>query len=630
MSNNKREPKKAKLQMRTSQQVKVRSVSESKLDYSLFDKIDGSHPWMKKMPEGYLAYSARVLPEGKVGYFNFKLAKEMGLIPKSHPEKFNKKLEKKLLETFCLQVINEYDIQHRRRFPKETIKPNKYMATRYLQLQHADKTGKTSGDGRSIWNGSVQNNGKTWDISSRGTGVTALAPGVVEAGKPLKSGSEEFGYGCGMAEVDELYSTAILSEIFYNQGIQTERMLAIIDLGKGLGIGVRAGENLIRPAHIFSYLKQGEQDSLVRSLDYLIDRQYKNNDWSFSTKHPRKYSLMLDEICNSFAHLAANLDVDYIFTWLDWDGDNVLANAGIIDYGSIRQFGLRYDQYRYDDVERFSTTLNEQKNKAQLIVQVFAQAVDFAQNGKKQSFELFKNHHSVENFQKKFEEHRLRRVLYRVGFDQNNTNHLMADHRKTVNAFVAEYDFLERKKSSEPIKEVADGVNRPALFNIRKLLRELPRFLATEKNFEKAVMDEKIFFTALFAECTPEEEQKINSNLKKRALLFQNLYKELIRSSKRRRGLQRVLTDIAVRSEKINRSSRMTGNGIIQVVSKLLKAKKLGLSNQGTHSIIQKLIHSQVFDPDISIPKFESQEDSKPKKIFQSMLELIEEHEEDL
>ena len=30
--------------------------------------------------------------------------------------------------------------------------------------------------------------------------------------------------------------------------------------------------------------------------------------------------------------------------------DVVISNAGIIDYGSVRQFGLRHDQYRYDQL----------------------------------------------------------------------------------------------------------------------------------------------------------------------------------------------------------------------------------------------------------------------------------------
>lgn len=305
----------------------------------------------------------RTLEEGKVTYFNFDLAKEMGLIESDHPHQMNRELENVLLETFAIRIINEYD-HHSGQAKKATrVKPKKFMATRYLQLQHADKTGRTSGDGRGIWNGSWTHNGKTWDVSSRGTGVTMLSPGAVEAGKPLKTGGRQFGYGCGLADVDELYGSALMSEIFHRQGIPTERVLLIIDIGKKLGIGVRTHLNLIRPAHLFGFLKQGNYKSLRQATNYLIDRQVKNKIWNMHSKGSARYQEMSEQISRAFARLSARLEMEYIFVWMDWDGDNILADGSIIDYGSVRQFGLCHDQYRYDDVDRFSTNLTEQKLK---------------------------------------------------------------------------------------------------------------------------------------------------------------------------------------------------------------------------------------------------------------------------
>jgi hypothetical protein len=182
----------------------AKKLQDSESIYAAFDKLDGRHPWMEKVPEGFVAYRVRQLNTGKVAYFNFVLAKEMGLIDSSHPQKLNETLEKQIINTFSIQIINEYDELNKKRIPSESIRPHKYMATRYLQLQHSNKRGKTSGDGRGIWNGTVQHRGTTWDVSSRGTGVTCLAPGAVEANKPLKTGGSEFGYGCGLAEIDEL------------------------------------------------------------------------------------------------------------------------------------------------------------------------------------------------------------------------------------------------------------------------------------------------------------------------------------------------------------------------------------------------------------------------------------------
>lgn len=617
--------------LKTTTQEKA-APSAKRFSYSRFDEINGKHPWMEQMPGSYITYPVRVLTQGKVSYFNFALAKEMGLIAKNHPSQYNEELDAKIIETFSLQIINEYDQQHGRRFPKDRIKENKYMATRYLQLQHADKTGKTSGDGRSIWNGCIENNGQLWDVSSRGTGVTALAPGAVEAGKPLKSGCEDFGYGCGMAEIDELYGTAIMSEIFHNQGIHTERMLAIIDIGKGLGIGVRAGLNLMRPAHIFNHLKQGDRKAVENALNYLIDRQHRNHRWNFSSRHPKKFDRLLEQLCESYAQFAAILDVDYIFAWLDWDGDNALADAGIIDYGSVRQFGLRYDQYRYDDVDRFSTTLNEQKQKAQLIVQVFVQAVDFVRTGAKRPLESYKDNHVVRLFLKHFEEARLRRILYRVGFDDNNIRYLISDHRPAVETFAAEYSYIEKRKTSDPIEKVTDGVNRPVLFNIRNILRELPRFYATAANFETSFMDRDDFFQILFAEGVKEKDKNLSNGLQQHARHFQVLYKDLIRKSKRRRTLHRMLTDISVRADRINMDTRITGNGVICVVEEILKAKKKGIDRQELHDVMQKFILSQSLDPGLQgrAKKIPLGRDSGSKKLFNHLLNVVEECREDI
>jgi hypothetical protein len=93
------------------------------------------------VPGGFVDYEARKRHGGKIAFFNFELAKEMGLIPRDHAHRLNADLTDALLDTFALVVINEWDIENKRKFPKEDIKPNRYMATRYLQLQHPNKRG---------------------------------------------------------------------------------------------------------------------------------------------------------------------------------------------------------------------------------------------------------------------------------------------------------------------------------------------------------------------------------------------------------------------------------------------------------------------------------------------------------
>ena len=65
-----------------------------------------------------------------------------------------------------------------------------------------------------------------------------------------------------------------------------------------------------------------------------------------------------------FDLIMTRFENDYIFCWLDWDGDNILIkDGGVIDFGSVRQFGLYHHAYRFDDDERWSTNIKEQKKK---------------------------------------------------------------------------------------------------------------------------------------------------------------------------------------------------------------------------------------------------------------------------
>ena len=79
--------------------------------YEKFREIDGRHPWRDVSPDGYVDYQARYRPHGRVLFFNFPLAKEMGLIPADHPASIGKELEQTILDTFSLRIINEYDLE---------------------------------------------------------------------------------------------------------------------------------------------------------------------------------------------------------------------------------------------------------------------------------------------------------------------------------------------------------------------------------------------------------------------------------------------------------------------------------------------------------------------------------------
>lgn len=597
-------------------------------DYSAFDQLDGRHPWGERVPEGLILYPVRQLSGGKVSYFNFELAKEMGLIGKDHPRHLNKRLQERILQTFCVRIINEYDQQHKIKYPARSIKPNKFMATRYLQLQHMDKAGRTSGDGRCIWNGFAVTRNGIWDVSSRGTGVTALAPGAVQAGKPLKSGNTDHGYGCGMAEIDELFGAAILAEIFHRNEIPTERMLAIIDLGRGVGIGVRAAPNLIRPAHLFLYLKQGKLEPLRRAFDYLIDRQYANRAWSIKSDDRSRYALALESLSDGFARFAARLDRDYIFAWLDWDGDNVLADAGIIDYGSVRQFGLRHDQYRYDDIERWSTNLNEQRLKAREMVQTFAQLVDFAQTGVKKPWSAFSKHHCLKTFDQKFRDYELEFFCRQIGFAEPLRKILLHRHRREVESLFEIHSEFERVKTFKKLRKVADGVHRPAIFNMRTALAEMAKYLDGLPPELISLVDGEEFFSWILSTQAGRKDRRLTNALRRKMATWQQRYLKLLRRVTTPSTWEKTISHIKARAVKINHESRITGNALIHIVDEILRYRRRGLSDVEVQSAIEELISSQTLNPDFQGLKNDPESSGMP--IVRSFLAVVHGYREDI
>jgi uncharacterized protein YdiU (UPF0061 family) len=542
----------------------------SDVPYSSFHEIDGSHPWKYAVPNGFIEYQARILRRSKVVYFNFQLAKEMGLIAKDHPAQLTKDLEKTLVETFALRIINEYDQLTGATFPVRDIKPNRYMATRYLQLQHNCKKGGTSGDGRSIWNGQfVGANGHAWDISSCGTGVTRLSPGAVHEGRPVQTGDKKVSYASGLADVDEGLTAAILSESFQARGIHTERTLVILEDQDGQGINVRAAKNLLRPSHMFLHLKQGNQLMAKSALDFYIAKQIHNRDWA-PMREGDKYQYFLDDLSRRYAEFAAQIEDQYIFCWLDWDGDNMLMPGGIIDYGSIRQFGLCHHRYRYDDVDRFSTNLKEQRQKARYLVQTFLQLVDFVRTGRKQQLQAFANDPALALFDKTFDQTLTIRLLRRLGLSSGAAARVIKHRPELAREFERAYRFFERQESDRGMKRTPDGINNPAVFCTRTLLRELPKQILLQEH----ELDTAAFVGLMRTKFLTKKAERNSKRLAPAVSRFQRLYLDIIRFAHKDRPLKRAMLEVAMRAGNENHTQYATGDAIIYVVDYLLARRR--------------------------------------------------------
>jgi uncharacterized protein YdiU (UPF0061 family) len=566
--------------------------------YEKFKEVDGTHPWRNVSPDGYVDYRARYRPQGRVVYFNFPLAKEMGLIAADHPPSINKELEQAILDTFSLQIINEYDLEQGKKFSPETIRPNAYMATRYLQTQHRNKQGKTSGDGRSIWNGYLKSADLIFDISSRGTGATILSPGAQDANGAVATGDETWGYSSGLAHLDEMLGSAVMSEIFYRQGIPTERCLTVIAYPDGTSIGVRSAPNLIRPAHMFRYLKQGRHEELKASVDYFIDREIDNGIWKMPDDPKLHYATALDYFARSYAKLAALLEEEYIFNWLSWDGDNMLASGAILDYGSIRQFAAKHDKYRYKDVDRYSASLAEQRGWARTLVQVFAQVMDFVETGEKKKLDSFKNAKILGVFDKAFASERDQRMLWRMGFTGEQINYLMQNAQKEIRDFDRSLSYFEDRKVSRGIEKLPDGFTHNPVFLIRNLLRHLPAYYVaqtiTRADEESAYMPDEIFLRTMAASYVGRKDLKLTPARSAQVKNFQSCYLRLVAALGGPFDL--VLKTLQERSAVINHRHRITGDAVTWIIEEVI-AMKDKIKIDGLQEAIDAFIDSQILIP---------------------------------
>ncbi len=572
-------------------------------DYSHFSSIDGRHPLQEEVPFSYVNYHARVRKGGKVSFFNFGLAKEMGLIAADHAHDLNPALETMLLETFGLIIVNEYDIMNAKKFKPAELKEHPYMATRYLQLQHSDRRGLSSGDGRSIWNGSwTSSQGQTWDISSCGTGATCLSPASSQKKTFFRSGDPSISYGCGYCKLHEGIVDVVFSEILHRNAHKTERVLCVIEFPKGFAVTVRAAENLLRPSHFFLHLKQGRLDRLKSLVDYYIHRQLANASWKIPAGTNR-YRYFLKSMVQNFAEAAARFEAEYIFCWMEWDGDNILADAGIIDYGSIRQFGLYFHEYRFDDQDRWSTNLKQQKAKARYLVQTFAQLVAFIIEGEKRPLEEFAQANELSAFDRIYKKEKQLCFLRRVGFTREQASYVASRQKRLLQDFQDSFSVLEEAKVPGELFKVPDGENSQVLFSMRRLLRILPE--RQQRRLERSPKAYQTLLQQIAARAVQKNPILDQVRYLREIEKLESLYAELLQRTAKglKLSLEAFTGEIFRRSALINREDRVTGDAVCVLAEQLLK-QRLKLSSKQFHRLIEEIVRGQVLNPDYEPSKF--------------------------
>ena len=553
--------------------------------YAAFGRIDGRHPYRDAVPDGHVDYQARRRRDADVAFFNYGLAREMGLIASNHKNQMNAALKSAILDTFALVIVNEYDLAHHLRVPAKDLRPQTYMATRYLQLQHSDRRGSTSGDGRSIWNGTWRHAGVSWDVSSCGTGVTRLCPATAESKRFYKTGSRTASYGCGTASITEGLAAAVMSEVLHVSGISTERLLCVLALPDGFAINVRAARNLLRPSHLFAPLKQSDLPRLRAAVDYAIARERANRALPPAKSSVDAYRVFAEAAAASFGRTAAIFEREYVFCWLDWDGDNVLLDGSIVDYGSVRQFGLYHREYRFDDGPRWSTTIPEQKSKARAIVRCFAQIADALTSGRKRPLKTFTRDRLLGVFDAVYAETKDRLLLRHVGFDRATEDILIARAKPLVRRFEKAHRWFETRRSVRGPIAVPDGITWDAVYSTRDLLRELPPIYARDP---RPVGTDTVLAIAASSYATRADRRPTPAR-RRHARAFESAYLALARRAARLTGVpvRATLVALGTRASAINAYARVTGDAVAHAAARLVRARK-ALGPDGMFEVVDR------------------------------------------
>ncbi|HEY0762352.1 MAG TPA: hypothetical protein VGD61_08235 [Pyrinomonadaceae bacterium] len=292
------------------------------------------------------------------------------------------------------------------------------------------------------------------------------------------------------------------------------------------------------------------------------------------------------------------LEEEYIFNWLSWDGDNMLASGAVLDYGSIRQFAAKHDKYRYLDVDRYSASLAEQRGWARTIIQVFAQAMSFIQSGVKENLNTFKNADALRVFDETFARERDQRMLWRIGFTPEQSEYLMSNAQKEVRDFDRSLSYFEDRKVTKGIEKLPDGFTHNPVFLIRNLLRLLPAYYVAQTisrvDDTSGYMPDEIFCRIMAASYVGKSDLKPTPAITSHVKDFQECYLRLVAALGG--PFDMVLKTLQERSAVINHRHRITGDAVTWIIEEVI-AMKGKIRIDGLQEALDAFIDSQVLIP---------------------------------
>jgi hypothetical protein len=254
--------------------------------------------------------------------------------------------------------------------------------------------------------------------------------------------------------------------------------------------------------------------------------------------------------------------------------------------------------------------------------------VDFLLTGIKKPWGQFSHNPRLQDFDRQFHEACLDRFLYQVGFVEPIRRKLLNGYRREVERFFAVHCEFEKVKTHKKLAKVADGVHRPAIYNMRVGLAKMADYVDGLPMLMTPLAASEEVFSWILAEHSKRSDRKLTRWRRQKIARWQELYFKVLRCASTAETWDKLTASLRDRSSKINHSGRLTGNALIHIVDQILRFRRRGLSDAEIQCAIDDLISEQTMDPDVTVAQGEAANLSQP--ILRSFLSVVQGFKEDI
>jgi hypothetical protein len=220
--------------------------------------------------------------------------------------------------------------------------------------------------------------------------------------------------------------------------------------------------------------------------------------------------------------------------------------------------------------------------------------MDFALTGRKRSLRCFKNVPCLKQFDAWFEREREWRTLWHLGFTPQQIDRLRQRGRSEIGDLRRALAYFEDLKVARGMEKLPDGVTHRPVFMIRNLLRELPAFYLDDCDAQPGrLMEPQAFCRTMAASYASRRDMRLTPTRIAHAKNFQHCYQRLVEAAG---AYDEVLASMHERAAVINYENRITGNGVLGAVEKMV-AMMNEARRSDFQSAIDRFIQSQVLIP---------------------------------